>query len=1098
MMGPPIHVQSGDRLKLTLQNDVPYTGISIHLHGLDFGGAFEYAGAVGVSQCPLAEGNTFVYDVVVNDSPGTYWYYTSSGHFGVEAYDAIRGPLIVHPEGSEELVDALHTSPLPLGHSPLAYDNERILFFQDGFLSSAATRYLQQIGRTFPPPSKSDEGIIVATAPWQFGTCNGKLRDVIHVTPNQKYKFRVINGGQHHALRFSIDSFPLTVVAADSQPIEAYTVDEIVLHVGERFDVEVLIYDGIDGERFWLRVDTLESQSQGFQNGVRAIMRVSDAQSIPLDEDVPDPLQSIVSPQSKYRDTKTLNCHSTTGCIPITALSPLGTNHAEAHNIQTEIHTVDFSFQPAPQYGHFVGIDHSAMSQNELPPAAMISRSFRPDKSVHPNSMALRVSRNSPIIIVWRTTLLMDVPMHIQGHSVQILDRAFPVLRRDCNLQSCRLSQAFDSEEKLKDLAKTPPDQVINKDTFVIPAGGAIVTRMHTGSRGLWMVNGQKDVHNEDGISFVLIVGDYRIPREDTSWPSDFPTCNTTLGLSTTMQPHCECYMDKSAPFQIGKPDRKFCSRSHLCRHKLSQATNNDQGFSIQSGWKGIPGGIVTTIFLLVVVASAVLVLVLSPTHSYSDEEPTSNKILRRLSPVGIGSRLPQRRKSIIDFNMSSLGSIQGLSAVASSHIGTVEHIYEEEEEDDSLFGADTPPPPPAERAIQVKNDDVESKSSGLPAPAPPPWRLNSQTSHNDLLRNRRSSTFDRIFSERGDDGEDNTTDLNDAFDFLLDGYQVKGKVDIARVDETVHRGSNFTQQLIFLFSHQWQSYFPTCVNTLRFVEVVGLACLTGGIFRATGRDSSQATVTELSSLVLVLTTTWTFSRLFFAIHSQNSWFKSARVIFRHQRFSLVPVFSARLTVLVLCESIFPTVATFICFPVAGLVGDIQSLCNISFLLASNNVCFLFLGAALGMFTSVSHGMIAATVFSQVSILVSGVFTELPASLEWARYFSPFFWCMQGLLKSVYRWSDTYECVNGSSSDVGANQCFVEYDPLIEQYKRRGLHVATYNDPSSDSILTESIVLVALGFSLHLIMFGRCFFTYYRVNWEDYLSFFSVIADLFG
>ena len=34
LMGPPIHVQSGDRLQLMLKNDVPYTGLSIHLHGL--------------------------------------------------------------------------------------------------------------------------------------------------------------------------------------------------------------------------------------------------------------------------------------------------------------------------------------------------------------------------------------------------------------------------------------------------------------------------------------------------------------------------------------------------------------------------------------------------------------------------------------------------------------------------------------------------------------------------------------------------------------------------------------------------------------------------------------------------------------------------------------------------------------------------------------------------------------------------------------------------------------------------------------------------------------------------------------------------------
>ena len=526
LMGPPIHVQAGDRLKLSLTNNVLYTGLSLHLHGFGFGGAFEYAGSVGVSQCPLAQEHTFAYDVAVDETPGTYWYYTSSGHFGVDAYDAIRGPLIVHPTGNEELVDTLNdfsSSSLSSGYSRLAYANERILFLQDGFLSSGAHRYLNHIGNLVPPPSKSDEGIIAATSPWQFGTCNGKLRDVIHVAHNQKYKFRLINGGQHFALRFAIDGFPLTVVAADSQPVEAYTVDEIILHVGERFDVEVIVHDDLQiGESFWIRADTLESQTQGFQNGIRAILRVSDQLSIPSDDDVLDPTETIDTFTARYfaygvdRDRTILNCHHATGCLPITSLSPLGVSkHAEAQDPYSEIHTVDAHFEPAPQYGHFISIDNSFFTQNELPPvAAMISHKFRASNSVHPHAMGLRVPRSSSVVIVWRTSLLMDVPIHIHGQNVEILDVAYPDLRKDCNLHLCRLSQAYESREKLRSLDKIPPNRVIKKDTFVVPAGGAVVTRiLDTGGRGIWLANGVRDIHREDGISFVLIVGDYQIPQ---------------------------------------------------------------------------------------------------------------------------------------------------------------------------------------------------------------------------------------------------------------------------------------------------------------------------------------------------------------------------------------------------------------------------------------------------------------------------------------------------------------------------------------------------------------------------------------------------------
>ena len=156
--------------------------------------------------------------------------------------------------------------------------------------------------------------------------------------------------------------------------------------------------------------------------------------------------------------------------------------------------------------------------------------------------------------------------MSVHGHTVDILDVALPDGRKDCNLASCRLSTAYASEAKLLALDKIPRARAIKKGTFVVPAGGAIVTRIHTSSEGLWLATGQKDMHREDGLSFVLIVGDYTIPQVD-NWPEDFPTCNSTLVKSTTMQPNCDCYLDKGAAFQRGGSSSRLRSgqnSSHL------------------------------------------------------------------------------------------------------------------------------------------------------------------------------------------------------------------------------------------------------------------------------------------------------------------------------------------------------------------------------------------------------------------------------------------------------------------------------------------------------------------------------------------------------
>jgi len=179
IMGPPIHVQVGDTLRVSVTNSMQNSGLSVHWHGFEMRGANRvYDGVVGVTQCaippridhrhyfdddeeegnddslPLIGGsNNFVYEFVVNEDPGTYWYHTHAG--ALDLVDAVKGPLIVHPrdddgtEGVKELVAALNSGVVTSGESsnltervssntnlsldPLSYRNERILFFSDQF-----------------------------------------------------------------------------------------------------------------------------------------------------------------------------------------------------------------------------------------------------------------------------------------------------------------------------------------------------------------------------------------------------------------------------------------------------------------------------------------------------------------------------------------------------------------------------------------------------------------------------------------------------------------------------------------------------------------------------------------------------------------------------------------------------------------------------------------------------------------------------------------------------------------------------------------------------------------------------------------------------
>lgn len=80
--------------------------------------------------------------------------------------------------------------------------------------------------------------------------------------------------------------------------------------------------------------------------------------------------------------------------------------------------------------------------------------------------------------------------------------------------------------------------------------------------------------------------------------------------------------------------------------------------------------------------------------------------------------------------------------------------------------------------------------------------------------------------------------------------------------------------------------------------------------------------------------------------------------------------------------------------------------------------------------------------------------------------------CFRGILKSCFKWNDTLECFKGSS-EVGANQCYLEYHVAIDQYKERGINVATYNDSLSNTVYLEYICLVLLLVFMNFLIYMK-------------------------
>lgn len=78
-------------------------------------------GAVGLTQCPLPPGETFVYDLrIASNQAGTFWYHS---HNSLQRSDGVFGGLIVH-------------SPVPLSRGrapPKDYDEDLLLTVHDWY-----------------------------------------------------------------------------------------------------------------------------------------------------------------------------------------------------------------------------------------------------------------------------------------------------------------------------------------------------------------------------------------------------------------------------------------------------------------------------------------------------------------------------------------------------------------------------------------------------------------------------------------------------------------------------------------------------------------------------------------------------------------------------------------------------------------------------------------------------------------------------------------------------------------------------------------------------------------------------------------------------
>ena len=227
---PTIRLRRGQTARIDLENDLPEQTI-LHWHGLTVPEL-----ADGHPRLAIDPGSTYLYEFVVNDRAGTYWYHPHThGRTAAQTYMGLAGMLIVEDE-EDEVLD------LPTGEFDLP------LILQDKRLAGASSLVHDTMGPDLMM------GYLGDTA---FG--NGIARPTTGVKRG-RYRLRILNASNSRIFNLGLSTgAAFTLIGTDGGLLEApVRVNRLMLATGERADVLVDFSGRRPGERIMLRSFSFE------------------------------------------------------------------------------------------------------------------------------------------------------------------------------------------------------------------------------------------------------------------------------------------------------------------------------------------------------------------------------------------------------------------------------------------------------------------------------------------------------------------------------------------------------------------------------------------------------------------------------------------------------------------------------------------------------------------------------------------------------------------------------------------------------------------------------------------------------------------------
>lgn len=244
-----------------------FNGTAVHWHGIRQLNTMHMDGVPGITQCPIAPGDSFTYRFKARQY-GSAWYHS---HYSVQYADGLLGPLTIYGPSSGNWDEAKY--PLMMNdwfhNSAYAVIHDEVPGYPTVLLNGTgniANYEYYESNKGYKASKPLEVKLpIPETYRIHFDTYRPNPPKWKQPTP-KRYMLRLINSAFETGFIFSIDHHMLEVVSADFVPIKPYNTTHLHIGIGQRYNVIVTAKpedypDGtVAGQRklFWIRTTSMK------------------------------------------------------------------------------------------------------------------------------------------------------------------------------------------------------------------------------------------------------------------------------------------------------------------------------------------------------------------------------------------------------------------------------------------------------------------------------------------------------------------------------------------------------------------------------------------------------------------------------------------------------------------------------------------------------------------------------------------------------------------------------------------------------------------------------------------------------------------------